>query len=76
MHLFACLTERYGAQGNDASDVLFTKPWFRCPPYLVGMVAAMLWCMYKAHLTAYVDHAIRASVLSAGIRNPRERLQR
>ena len=32
---------------GDAATYVYVKPWFRIPPYLIGMLTAIFWLKYK-----------------------------
>jgi hypothetical protein len=57
------------------NDVLYTKPWMRAAPYLVGMLGAIAWTRYRPVLVSFADKAVRVSALSVGIRAPLLRWQ-
>ena len=41
------------------SNAIYTKPWMRASPYLIGMLAGMAWVRYKPSLCALADRATR-----------------
>ena len=50
------------------SNAIYTKPWMRASPYLIGMLAGMAWVRYKPSLCALADRATRLTALRCTIR--------
>ena len=39
---------------GDSATYVYVKPWFRAPPYLIGMLTAAVWTNHKTALTQWL----------------------